>query len=388
MVCDHHYVHRCNSCGFDQTLPLPPLKKRIIYLEQHGISEMAKVLDSEKTSAAETGNRAYFRTLFKRLDRLSKLQLIVCPHSPIHNRESLVDTRYEKFQGVFRRLSHGVSFREPKTILHTQIRRSFDAWLADAPPESPFDRDFALTKNPDVWQSLYRIDLDSTLPGAVEGLKRRNAIFNERLNHLCEQWQQGAKLSFDETCDAIILAFANSLWEEYLAYQKHFKAVRSGQIPHRQFFLPPPGAELVRRMGSAARSALGVQVDWAARLGEFFASQPFRSISAIRTTALLWASIARAVKAGRRRYPTGGMYNDIDVVASYSPFCHAMFVDKEISHLVSQGELRLAFAGKPQFFSLRRGEREEFLAYLDAIEGAAPPEHLRIVNDVYGPELA
>ena len=43
------------------------------------------------------------------------------------------------------------------------------------------------------------------------------------------------------------------------------------------------------------------------------------------------------------------MYNDIDAVAMYSPFCDAMFVDKEIAHLTKQGELREELTGKSGF---------------------------------------
>ena len=62
---------------------------------------------------------------------------------------------------------------------------------------------------------------------------------------------------------------------------------------------------------------------------EFFASDNFRAISGVRISALFWATIARQIYAGCKpdRFPKAGMYNDIDVVAMYSPFCDAMFVE-------------------------------------------------------------
>ncbi len=80
------------------------------------------------------------------------------------------------------------------------------------------------------------------------------------------------------------------------------------------------------------------------------------------------------------------MFNDIDAVAMYAPLCDAMFVDKEISHLVKQRELRDELANGSRFFSLRQNEKTEFLEYLEQIERNAAPEHLQFVAEVYGPD--
>jgi hypothetical protein len=96
--------------------------------------------------------------------------------------------------------------------------------------------------------------------------------------------------------------------------------------------------------------------------------------------------IAREIHAGRRpdRFPKASMYNDIDTVAMYSPFCDAMFVDKEIAHLTNQRELREELGARTRFFSLRQSEKTEFLDYLDGIEGGASAEHLQLVEEVLG----
>ena len=87
MICDRHYVRRCIQCWFDKSLPLPAIKKTIIYLDQFVLSNMMKELDPSKEYA-----HGFYRTLFEKLDRLSKRQLIVCPDSPIQDYESVVDT--------------------------------------------------------------------------------------------------------------------------------------------------------------------------------------------------------------------------------------------------------------------------------------------------------
>jgi hypothetical protein len=120
-----------------------------------------------------------------------------------------------------------------------------------------------------------------------------------------------------------------------------------------------------------------------AAIRDFFASEYFRAVSGARIQALFWATFARQIHLGRKNFPQSSMYNDIDAVAMYSPFCDAMFVDKEIAHLTTQGELGKEFAGEhPRFFSLR--QTEEFLGCLNDIEGSASTQHLQLVEEVYG----
>ena len=383
MVCDRHYVRRCINCWFDKSLPLSPIKKRIIYLDQFVISNMMKELDCKN----ETG---FYRNLFARLDCLSKLQLIVCPDSPILDHESIVDTRYEKMRSVFRQLSNGVSFHDAITILHAQIMRAFRCWLTDEPCNADVTRKFALTKDPDVWQDWYRIELNYTLPGLAQELGTKSKIVTQRLHETCQEWQQDNNFSFKETFENELTGGSKLIWEQYSRYTAHYAAVATGRVAFDdEVCFPPPGAMLVSRMFSELSSNLMTSHDdRVAAVLKFFSSKQFRTVPAARISALFWATIAREIHAGRKadRFPTASMYNDIDAVAIYSPHCDAMFVDKEISHLVKQRELREELGPTVRFFSLRRDEKSEFLNYLDNIERSASSEHLRLVEEVYGPD--
>ena len=94
--------------------------------------------------------------------------------------------------------------------------------------------------------------------------------------------------------------------------------------------------------------------------------------------------MAREVHSGRKaeKYPRSGFYNDLDAVACYAPFCDAMFVDKDVSHLSRQGELRMELGDQVRLFSLR--EKDEFLFLLEKIEADADTDHLSKVREVYG----
>jgi hypothetical protein len=384
MICRHHYVRRCIHCWFDQRLPLPVVKKRIIYLDQFVISNMMKELDPANKNA-----HGFYRPLFEKLDRLSKLQLIVCPDSPIQDHESVVDTRYEKIRAVFRQLSHGISFHDPTTILHAQIMRAFRYWLANEPCNADVTRKFALTQDPDVWEDRYRIEVNFTLPGLAQALKNRSGLVTRHLHEKCREWQNDETFSFKQTFDNELAGVGTGILEQCSRYLARYAAVSRGQVPlDDEVCFPPPASSLVSRMLSEAASTLSDMGERLAAIPVFFASDYFRAVPGARISALFWATIAREIHAGRKpdRFPKSSMYNDIDAVAMYSSFCDAMFVDKEISHLTKQRELQEQLGGKTKFFSLRQSEKKEFLDYLEDVDQSASAEHLRLIEEVYGPD--
>jgi hypothetical protein len=382
MVCDRHYVRRCITCWFDDSFPLPSLHKRIIYLDQFVISNMMKELDPKDGRA-----RGYYHALFCALDRLSSLQLIVCPDSPIHDHESLVDPRYQKIRAVFRQLSHGVGLRDPTTFLHAAIIRAFDCWLRDEKCGAGVSADFAFTKKPDVWQDWYRIELNYTVPGLANELIANREIVTQQLHCTCEEWRNDPDFDFRETFENELAGCGKLILQRAGRYIAHYGAVAVGQaLLDDEVCFPPPEATLVSRMLRALEPTCATPDEQFVRIREFFASKQFRSLSTVRISSLFWATIAREINPGRKpdRFPKASMFNDIDAVATYSPFCDAMFVDKEVSHLVKQRELREEIGTRTRFFSLRKSEKEDFLKYLKDIEQEAGADHLRLVEDVYG----
>jgi hypothetical protein len=350
---------------------------------------MMKELDPANRRAASISRDGYYLALFETLERLSKAQLIVCPHSPLHDHESVVDTRYEKIRAVFRQLSHGVSFRRPTTILHAQIMRAFEGWLSGRPPVVDLDRNFALTTEPDVWQDRYRIDLDFKFPDFAAALRAKNNVITNRLRELCQKWHNDPRFDFTDVFENKIAGGDRQILQQYARYSAHFTAGSLGLAPFDdEVCFAPAAAMLVLKMSAELLPTFPNMEERFARIREFFASQHFRTLSGVRISALFWATIAREINAGRKsnRFPKASMYNDIDAVALYSPFCDAMFVDKEISHLANLKELQQELSGKARLFSLRKNEKAEFLNYLRSIENEASPEHFRMVEEVYGPD--
>lgn len=165
-------TRRCIKCWFDETTPLPPIRKKLVYLDQFVVSNMMKGLDPDFVPNRDDPHGEFYDRLFDRLDRLFKLQLAVCSSSPIHHRESVVDNRYRKLQAVYRHFSHGVKFWDPEMIFHRQISRAFTSWREGASEVAPLSRSAVLTGDPDKWCERLRIELNAEMPGLANELRR------------------------------------------------------------------------------------------------------------------------------------------------------------------------------------------------------------------------
>jgi hypothetical protein len=124
------YTRKCGICRKSKHFDLPPLSKKVIYLDQFALSNMMKEIDASRAGNLSQTHGDFFLELFKQLDRLGKLQLIVCPRSNIHFNESIVDHGdYRKIRAVYDLLSRGSTFDHHQNIYTQQILGGLQAWL-------------------------------------------------------------------------------------------------------------------------------------------------------------------------------------------------------------------------------------------------------------------
>lgn len=103
-----------------QTMVLdPPHFKKVIYLDQFAISEMAKAIDTRSKAHARVN--PFWQQVFEALERVCKLQLVVCPWSPVHRDESLVSKMFEPLKRMYEHLGNGVGFRRCTEVELRQI---------------------------------------------------------------------------------------------------------------------------------------------------------------------------------------------------------------------------------------------------------------------------
>jgi hypothetical protein len=76
MVNRRSYVLRCYHCRTKEAIPLPPVGRRLIYLDQLALSNLTK---AQGQASPKSDEERFWRAALERLSRLVRLQLLSCP---------------------------------------------------------------------------------------------------------------------------------------------------------------------------------------------------------------------------------------------------------------------------------------------------------------------
>lgn len=190
---DNFYTRRCAQCGYpppnekSEIFFLPELNKKVIYLDQFVISNMVKALDPEAGKNVDP----FYLEAFKKLDTLSKFQLVVCPDSEFHEDESIFSQYPKEHKRVYELLSHGVSYWDRWTILRFQISEHLDNWLKNSQKK---DTSFSVHKftygKINAWQDRLLITVDSKRAEmAKEDLRNTKSSTFEIFKKALARWE-------------------------------------------------------------------------------------------------------------------------------------------------------------------------------------------------------
>lgn len=386
-VRDNVHARRCRNCFHHEEKRLPPLAKKLIYLDQMVLSEIAKKLDpvwrEEKRHTDDFWLEAFYR-----LERLVKLQLIVCPDSPIHEVESSFLEPYESaLRRLYKHLASGVILRFHHEVLMVQLHEAFDAWLADRDPDwGRVTREDVVRGRLDRWSDRLLLTVNmGHLPGEIENRRESRERAHEAFEELWERRASQSQRSFEDLIQEERRGVAEQALRSFMVHDQRWRAVTTGQedVSHLMQLGPGWPVQLVswlkRRLGER-----GVPPqDQLRRVAEFLYSEQALSAPENHLGALLHASLAWRAAHGQKSVPGRGTPNDIKFIAAYLPYCDAMFIDNEFAQLLREGPLAKTVSGFPvRIFSAR--SRDDFLAYLTELEEDADPAHVGLVRRTYG----
>lgn len=387
-VSDNVHARRCRNCFHNEKERLPPLAKKLVYLDQMVLSEIAKKLDpvwrEEKPHVDD-----FWLEAFDRIDRLVKLQLVVCPDSPIHEIESSMLERYESvMRRLYKHLASGVSLRFPHEVLMFQLNEAFDAWSGSRDPDwSRITRDDVVRGRLDYWSDRLLITVNmGHLPGEIENRRESRERAHDALQQFWERRASQSRRSFEDLFQEERRGVAYTALQSFMAHLQRWQRVTTGQeeiADPLQFFMPSWLVQLVswvlHRLGESGVS----QEDQLQRAAEFLYSEQALSAPENDLGALLYASLGWRAAHGQKSVPGQGTPNDIKFIAAYLPYCDAMFIDNDFAQLLSEGPLAEAVSSFPARIFSRRS-RDDFLAYLAELEEGADPAHVAHVERTYG----
>lgn len=391
MIGDTYYQRRCQDCGkrdgFDNAARyrLPPLDKKFIYLDQSAISDMMKALNPAMSANKKGKVDPYWYELFCKLDRLCKIQLLVCPNSVYHEMESVLSEDFEAYQRMYHQLSCGVTFINPDTMQIHQLLDHASAWILKQSPSSILDRSRVVHGKINAWLDKFVVypnrarSLDD-----VEMIRQLKLDIHSGQSEVFQRWQTDISKEFDDWFHEECKGYGVGLMAGYEKYILQFKeAILFPDEKAIDNLIPPPAYMIIQAIRKRFEEA-GVPNE-----RSLIATTDFLSISEIcevpfiRITALFYAAIAyRAAKTGKKIQPGQGMWLDISSISMSLPYCDAIFVDNECHSILSEKHVAEKLPFSTQIFS--RSNKEDFMVYLDSIEAQATANHLAAVNEVYG----
>jgi hypothetical protein len=306
-------TRRCLSCGYWATYRLPRLSKKVIYLDQFAISEMAKAADPALSVRLKPAERDFWMTLFEILDRLVSAHLVVCPVSAAHYDESIASRLPKALEQICLRLSGGVRAHGLDQVRRVQI---YDDVRALAQPD-------------------YR----------SRGLCRGRAFSGDGLDGWLDRFVVFQPFQADARAIASWRAWRDEVGEELQDVARSWRE-------HPAKFEAAIEHELVAAAQQYGPSALltveealidaAVPSDRRAELlGEWASSTRFRDTPSVRIPAVIWAALSSHItRDAKRNLPGRGMVTDINTVGAILPYCDKLLVDRELGGLLSEKRVR------------------------------------------------
>jgi hypothetical protein len=382
------FTRKCNSCQQTQGFALPQPTKTVIYLDQFVLSNISKVLSSDTPATKKGRIDPFYLSLFAKLRRLLRLQLMVCPQSPIHRDESVVSSDYEKLEQVYAFFSEGVKFREPETIRNAQIITVAKRRFQDAVDDYCMTCDFAIRGELHKREDFPGIRLKQPiLPGYESALRRIKAARRKAYTEVHGDWAQSSSVTFQERYRDERTGLGKSLfrrWNDIMRREIEIASGISERTDDDAWAFLEPDARLLLDLFTLFRENIDKNGDSVAEVWRFLASNELDAVPYLRISSLLFAALARRA-ANANKAPDNVPFEDVDMIAAYLPFCDAMFIDREMHGLLQQRAVRDQLGFNTKGFSLRT--KSEFLDYLDAIEASAPRQHIETAKAIYPREI-
>lgn len=390
MILEQSYIRRCANCfrptGYESAdrFDLPPVSKKIVYLDQFAISEMVK-------AKKEPGTRKEWHELYSLIDGLALDQVIVCPDSHYHEKESeLFVSLAKEFKDFYIKISRGISFCHPHQIESRQIYQALKKFIGE---DASKDYDFsyysdALSKDPNAWHAKFHIRVN--LWNDPSEISRLRSTKEEYLKIKKEHFEGlPDKKEFDFYKEVRIWqdARANAILQLYGKYVIEYLKMCSGLKPFDpMWFLNSPTAtesaeQILHFFEGKGISNRIEQID---KMRDFLYSDYFFNMPNILIGSLFDAGISRKYVMGARKEPKSGDFYDSQIISHLLPYCDAMFIDNESRAILTEEPIRSEIKQRFKTRLFSKSTCNDFIKYLRELESQMSPALRNAVKEVYG----
>jgi hypothetical protein len=386
-VSDIRCERRCRACLHRGTVYMPEIRKKIIYIDQFVFSNFVKMLDPEIDGHERATSDLFWKQLFEILGVVCHIQLVACPDSREHQHESLTSTFYKALKHTYEHFSGGVSFHDSETIKLRQVAQIAKCWLKKQAVTFDFNAEKISSARLHEWSGRIFITVDGLLPGTVDSLRRSRSKTHEGLQKVFAQWQRDKK-PFREVFSIEKRGYRENLVNSYVRQclkraQMPAQMMR-GQMPSLDEMLPSTAESQMLSLQYLFEAHAGDKKQSTELLREFLASGAIDEAPFSIIGAAMYASLSRKAASGQKRMPNQGTANDIEIISTLLPYCDAMFMDNECNALWHDIPKSHTLPYRCRVFSKNTGA--DFIRYLTEIRDSVTPEHLKLIEEVYGPD--
>ncbi len=395
----HGYSRECIKCGHEQKFNFPKIKKKIVYLDQFVISNLVKLLDKSHPSHQRIKADPFWTELFIKLEKASKTQAIVCPDSFYHKDESMIgNTNFKLMKRLYEHFSSGKTLYPSIVVERHQIAQHFETWLEGKKTEFQYQPEhIAFEQDLHTWSVGMMISVGGNpYPGQIENLQAANLRTKEGLRSTWTRWQSEKDFGFVER----VKEEARGIWKGLLSVAQNFinrknlamQKMAMGEDYKLELddFMPPMSNDIFEDLLMiAGRKNIPQEKILETITGYFIDTDSLLEVPYIKISTVMYAGLAHKAVSGKKEPPKSLV--DVEFIASYLPYCDALFIDKESQTLLKEfpknapSNLRLKeFPAK--VFSLRN--KKEFLDYLDQIVADLPEEQIETLKDIKGDDYA
>ena len=276
--------------------------------------------------------------------------------------------------------SRGAEFERAYNVEHSQIHKAWETFLKGRPHKYLVEnKDVIRGRTLDKWDDYFRIDVGGYARD-VELNRRLKSESVDELVKVLDKWQDSSE-SFDEAVALEIRDAGKQYVSTYLTMLNRYAhgdvaaAVDSPMVAtvvEQMIHWLPKDQPLPERIG---------------RCIEFFQSPHFSEVPHQWLSSHMFATMKAMVKRGtfasceEARKRLNGVFEDIQHISLYAPYCDAIVIDKFMADLVCRPTVGLQQRYRAEVFSLSNWDT--LLAWLDRLETDISEGHRRGVAAAY-----
>ena len=344
----------CNFCGNWNNIPLPSLKKNILYLDQFSLSH------------AFRSNEQPFVEAVKRIEQLAAHQILVCPYSRFHTEETHLWRHDEKnrLYEFIKQTARGHEFLPSYSIKENQLVNSFSNFLQGNNQYFLTEDNHAFGENIHTWDDYFWVDIRPYL-GDIEEIRKGKDEAVSALVDIFDGWRR-SKANFEDDQRSEAFGYAESLLKQYVD-----GLARLSIGGAQEYFNLSIESQFITTLLYFDKDKLSYE-DRIKRIKAFLVSDYFVNTPYIDISCQLFAVLRKLVRNGayinkkKAKEKLSGLYYDVDFISTYGPYCDAMFVDRVMMTWLLDRNDNISNRYSFSVFSTERWD--EFHKYLDSLD--------------------